>query len=87
MHQRSHLGTKIPQIKQLIFKCNGSGIQFKSIQFSQEYSNQRNVRKKSKDKIRTQNVTKFGFTLIELGTLYKNGLPSLSVTRVTTHLK
>jgi hypothetical protein len=29
----------------LMFKCNGSGIQFKLIQFSQEYSNQRNVRK------------------------------------------
>jgi hypothetical protein len=29
----------------LVFKCNGSGIQFNSIQFSQEYSNQRNVRK------------------------------------------
>jgi hypothetical protein len=37
----------------LMFKCNGSGIQFKSIQFSQEYSNQRNMRKKNKDKIRT----------------------------------
>jgi hypothetical protein len=44
----------------LIFKCNGSGIQFKSIQFSQEYSNQRNMRK-NKDKIRTQDVTEFGF--------------------------
>jgi hypothetical protein len=28
-----------------MFKCNSSGIQFKSIQFSQEYSNQRNVKK------------------------------------------
>jgi hypothetical protein len=28
-----------------MFKCNGSGIQFKSIQFSQEYNNQRNMRK------------------------------------------
>jgi hypothetical protein len=45
----------------LMFKCNGSGIQFKSIQFSQEYSNQRNVRKKSKDKTRTQDVMEFGF--------------------------
>jgi hypothetical protein len=44
----------------LIFKCNGSGIQFKSIQFSQEYSNQRNMRK-NKDKTRTQDVTEFGF--------------------------
>jgi hypothetical protein len=29
----------------LMFKCNGSIIQFKSIQLSQEYSDQRNVRK------------------------------------------
>jgi hypothetical protein len=29
----------------LMFNCNGSGIQFKSIKFSQEYSNQRNMRK------------------------------------------
>jgi hypothetical protein len=34
----------------LMFKCNGSGIRFKSIQFSQEYNNQRNVRKKVKIK-------------------------------------
>jgi hypothetical protein len=32
----------------LVFKCNGSGIQFNSIQFSQEYSNQRNMRKEKK---------------------------------------
>jgi hypothetical protein len=32
----------------LVFKCNDSGIQFNSIQFSQEYSNQRNVRKEKK---------------------------------------
>jgi hypothetical protein len=45
----------------LMFKCNDSRIQFKSIQFSQEYSNQNNVRKESKDKARTQDVTEFGF--------------------------
>jgi hypothetical protein len=45
----------------LMFKGNGNGIRFKSIQFSQEYSNQRNVRKESKDKVRTQDVTEFGF--------------------------
>jgi hypothetical protein len=28
----------------LVFKFNGSGIQFNTIQFSQEYSNQRNMR-------------------------------------------
>jgi hypothetical protein len=44
-----------------MFKWNGSGIRFKSIQFSQEYSNQRNVRKESKDKARTQDVTEFDF--------------------------
>jgi hypothetical protein len=32
----------------LMFKCNGSGIQFNLIQFSQEYNNQRNVRKEKK---------------------------------------
>jgi hypothetical protein len=31
--------------------------------------------------------TKNSFTLVELGPLYKNGLPSLSITRVTTHSK
>jgi hypothetical protein len=40
----------------LMFKSNGSGIRFKSIQFSQEYSNQRNVRKESKDKARTHKI-------------------------------
>jgi hypothetical protein len=93
----------------LVFKCNDSGIQFNSIQFSQEYSNQRNVRKKRKDQIRIQDVMELGlkmptspglstsnnwgwaetlknsFTLVELGPLHKNELPSLSVTRVTTH--
>jgi hypothetical protein len=40
----------------LMFKSNGSEIRFKSIQFSQEYSNQRNVRKESKGKARTHFV-------------------------------
>jgi hypothetical protein len=94
----------------LVFKCNDSGIQFNLIQFSQEYSNQRNMRKK-KDQTRTQDVTEFSlkismslrlstsnnrgwaetlknsFTLVEFGPLHKNGLSSLSVTRVTTHSK
>jgi hypothetical protein len=43
----------------LVFKCNDSGRQFNSIQFSQKYSNQRNERKK-KDQTRTQDVTEFG---------------------------
>jgi hypothetical protein len=32
----------------LVFKCNDSGRQFNSFQFSQEYSNQRNERKENK---------------------------------------
>jgi hypothetical protein len=32
-------------IWRLMFKYNGSGIQFKSIQFSQEYNNRINMRK------------------------------------------
>jgi hypothetical protein len=36
----------------LMFKCNGSGIRFKSIQFSQKYSNQRNMREKKKRSIK-----------------------------------
>jgi hypothetical protein len=32
----------------LMFKCNGNRIQFNSIQFSQKYSNQRNMRKEKK---------------------------------------
>jgi hypothetical protein len=42
-----------------VFKRNGSEIQFNSIQFSQEYSNQRNVRKEKKNQTRTQDITKF----------------------------
>jgi hypothetical protein len=44
----------------LIFKYNGSRIQFNSIQFSQEYSNQRKMRK---DQTRTQDVTEFGLKM------------------------
>jgi hypothetical protein len=32
-------------------------------------------------------IKKIVFTLVELGPLHKNGLPSLSVTRVTTYSK
>jgi hypothetical protein len=95
----------------LMFKCNGSGIQFNLIQFLQEYSNQRNTRKENKrsnkyircNGVRLKNVyvsetlnrqqlrlsrnIKNSFTLVELGPLHKNGLPNLSVTRVTTHSK
>jgi hypothetical protein len=34
----------------LVFKCNDSGSQFNSIQFSQKYNNLRNERKKKKIK-------------------------------------
>jgi hypothetical protein len=47
----------------LMFKCNGSRIQFNLIQFSQEYSNQRNVRKEKKYQTRTQDITKFGLKM------------------------
>jgi hypothetical protein len=76
------------------------------IQFSQEYSNQINVRinkNTSCNGVRLKNVyvsgtlnlqqlrlsryTKNSFILVELGPLHKNGLSSLSVTRVTTHSK
>jgi hypothetical protein len=35
-----------------MFKCNGSGIQFKLIQSSQEYSNPRNMRREKKRSIK-----------------------------------
>jgi hypothetical protein len=44
----------------LVFKCSGSGIQCNSIQFSQEYSNQRNVRKEKKISNKNKDVTEFG---------------------------
>jgi hypothetical protein len=47
----------------LVFKCNGSGIQFNTIQFSQEYSNQKIWEKKRKDQTRTQDVTEFGLKM------------------------
>jgi hypothetical protein len=37
--------------------------------------------------LRLSRYTKNNFTLVELGPLHKNELPSLSVTRVTTHSK
>jgi hypothetical protein len=37
----------------LVFKCNDNGIQFNSIQFSQEYNNQINERKR-KEKIKQE---------------------------------
>jgi hypothetical protein len=46
----------------LVFKCNDNIIQFNSIQLSQEYSNQSNMRKK-KDQTWTQDVTEFGLKM------------------------
>jgi hypothetical protein len=81
------------------------------IQFSEEYSDQRNERKEKKrsnkntrcNRVRLKMTTsselpnsnnwgwtetlKNNFTLVELGPLHKNRLPSLSVIRVTTHSK
>jgi hypothetical protein len=91
----------------LVFKWNGSGRQFNSIQFSQEYNNQRNERKKKEKRLNNRvrlimhtflgfltsnnwgwaETLKNNFTLIELDPLHKNEIPSLSVTRVTTHSK
>jgi hypothetical protein len=51
------------QIRDLAFKYNDSRIQFNMIQFSQKYSNQRNVRQKRKEQTRTQNVTEFGLKM------------------------
>jgi hypothetical protein len=49
-----------------VFKCNGSGRQFDSIQFSEEYGNRRNEKKKRKDQTRTQDVMKFGLKCLRL---------------------
>jgi hypothetical protein len=51
----------------LVLKCNGSGRQFNWIQFSQEYSKQRNEReKKRKDQTRTQYVMEFSLQCLRL---------------------
>jgi hypothetical protein len=42
----------------LVFKCNGSGRQFNSIQFSQEYINQKNERKEKKRSVTTHSKQK-----------------------------
>jgi hypothetical protein len=64
----------------LMFKCNGSKIQFKSIQFSQEYINQRNMRKKEQS--RTQDVTEFGFNNV-----YVSGTLNLQQLRLSRYIK
>jgi hypothetical protein len=79
--KESNVEMYIP-IWNLMFKCNGSGIQFKSIQFSQKYNNQRNARKKSKDKIRTQDVTEFGFN-----NAYVSGTLNIQQLRLSRYIK
>jgi hypothetical protein len=64
----------------LMFKCNSSGIQFKSIQFSQEYNNKRNVRKINQS--RTQDVTEFGFN-----NAYISGTLNLQQLRLRRYIK
>jgi hypothetical protein len=66
----------------LMFKCNGSRIQFKSIKFSQEYNNKKNMRKKSKDKTKTQDVTKFSFN-----NAYVSGTLNLQQLRLSQYIK
>jgi hypothetical protein len=67
----------------LMFKCNGSGIQFKSIQLLQEYNNQRNmIKEKTKDKTRTQDVTEFGFN-----NAYVFGTLNLQQLRLSRYIK
>jgi hypothetical protein len=66
----------------LVFKCNGSGIQFNTIQFSQEYSNQRNVRKKKK---RSNNNTKCN--RVRLKNAYVSGTLNLQQLRLSRNNK
>jgi hypothetical protein len=49
----------------LVFKYNGNGRQFNSIQFSQEYSNQRNERKEKKrsNKNTKYNIVRFTMSM------------------------
>jgi hypothetical protein len=62
-----------------MFKCNESGMQFNSIQFSQEYSNQKNERKKNQT--RTQDVTEFRLKMSISGT------PNLQQLRLSRNTK
>jgi hypothetical protein len=66
----------------LVFKCNGRRIQFNSIQFSQEYSNQRNMRKKE-EKIK-KNTRCNG---VRLKNAYVSGTLNLQQLRLSRNTK
>jgi hypothetical protein len=66
----------------LVFKCNGSRIQFNLIQFSQEYSNQRNVRKEKK--ISNKNTRCNG---VRLKNVYVSGTLNLQQLRLSRNTK
>jgi hypothetical protein len=66
----------------LVFKCNGSGIQFNTIQFSQEYSNQRNVRKEKKRS--NKNTICNG---VRLKNAYVSGILNLQQLRLSRNTK
>jgi hypothetical protein len=64
-------------------KRTNKNIRYSGVRFKNDYvSGTLNLQQ-----LRLSRYTKNSFTLVELGPLHKNGLPSLSVTRVTTHSK
>jgi hypothetical protein len=66
----------------LVFKCNGSGIQFISIQFSQEYSNQRNIRKEKKRLNKNTRCNR-----VRLKNVYVSGTLNLQQLRLSRNTK
>jgi hypothetical protein len=71
----------------LVFKYNGSEIQFNMIQFLQEYSNQKNMRKKRKNQTRTQDVTEFGLKMpTSLGLSTSNNWGWAEILKIVLHL-
>jgi hypothetical protein len=66
----------------LVFKCNGSRIQFNLIQFSQEYSNQKNVRKEKK---KSNKNTRYNE--VRLKNTYVSGTLNLQQLRLSRNTK
>jgi hypothetical protein len=66
----------------LVFKCNGSGIQFDTIQFSKEYSNQRNM---TIEKKRTNKNTRYNG--VQLKNAYVSGTLNLQQLRLSRYTK
>jgi hypothetical protein len=66
----------------LVFKCNGSEKQFNSIQFSQEYNNQRNERKEKKRSIKNTRCNR-----VRLKNTYVSGTPNLQQLRLSRNTK